>query len=249
MKIALVTGGSQGIGLACAKDLARHYRVYIAARDSAKLERACQQARSEGLDLIPLVMDVANYGSVQQGCQQIVETAGPIDVLVHAAGSSAFSVLASASDPEQWQGIIQTNLTGAYYAVREVLHSMKEGGRLVMISSVLGLRGMRNSHAYCASKHGLIGLVKSLACDLADRQITINAVCPGWVETEMGRQSMRQIAQHHQIPPELFMESEIQAVPIQRWIQSEEVAAMVSYLASEQAAAITGQAFEISGGL
>lgn len=249
MKTALVTGGSRGIGLACAKALASRYQVYIAARDRAALEQACQQAQSEGLSLTPLVMDVADHSSVQQGCQHLAQQAGQIDVLVHAAGTSAFSILDSAADPEQWQQVIQTNLSGAYYCCREALQAMGAGGRLILISSVLGLRGMRNSHAYCASKHGVIGLVKSLAQDLSERQITINAVCPGWVETEMGKQSMQQIAEHHQIPAALFIEAEIQAVPLQRWIQVEEVAAMVAYLASEQTAAITGQAFEISGGL
>ncbi len=249
MKIALVTGGSRGIGLACAKALATTYRVYIAARDATTLEQACAQAQAENLKLEAIPLDVSDLSAVEQACQQIVAAQGQIDLLVHAAGTSAFSVLSSPSDPEHWQRVLQTNLSGAYYCSREVLRSMPPAGRVIFISSVLGLRGMRNSHAYCASKHGVIGLAKSLAQDLAERSITVNAVCPGWVETEMATASMTAIAGHYRIPVKSFIEAEIQAVPIQRWIQVDEVAALVTYLASEQAAAVTGQAFEISGGL
>lgn len=248
MKVALVTGGSRGIGLACARQLLQAgHQVWIAARDPAGLQ-AAQTAEPR---LKSLQMDVSHPESVGAAFEALQQIAGPVQILVHAAGTEAFSPWEAVDDSQRWQEVIQTNLNGAYYCLRAALQQMQPTGwgRIVAISSVLGLRGMRNSHAYCASKHGLIGLIRSLAQDVLEKGITLNAVCPGWVQTEMAERSMAQIAAHYNLPAEEFITAELQAMPLQRWIKPEEVAASVNYLVSEAAGATTGQALEISGGL
>lgn len=247
-RCALVTGGSQGIGLATALCLARQgFRVWIAARSSERLAAAQQQAVAAGLSLQALQMDVSQLSSVETGFATLAQQGASPAVLVHAAGMGAFSELSQPDDPAHWQAVIQTNLTGAYYCTRLAALTMQAArwGRIVLVSSVLGLRGMRHAHAYCAAKHGLVGLARALAQDLAQDQITVNAVCPGWVETAMGKQSMSRIAGHYGLEAELFEQEELLAMPLQRWLQPVEVAELIKYLVSDSAAAINGQALEI----
>lgn len=252
-RTALVTGGSRGIGYACALFLARQgVKVFIAARHEAGLLGAQARARSESLELHPVVLDVSDLQSVEHAFEHLCHREN-LDFFVHAAGMGAFSMLNSANDPSVWQQVIRTNLDGAYYCARSALMCMGQQAesrarRLVFISSVLGLKGMANSHAYCASKHGVNGLVKALALDTAAQNITINSVCPGWVDTEMAQADFQAMSAHYRIPTDMLIAEEIQAVPIQRWIRTEEVAAMVGYLCSEAAGAVTGQCLEISGG-
>ncbi|HEY9840534.1 MAG TPA: SDR family oxidoreductase [Candidatus Obscuribacterales bacterium] len=241
----LVTGGSRGIGLATALRLAQAgHQTWIAARGEEQLQAACRSAAD--LSLTPLVMDVADPASVATGFGQL----GPgLDVLVHAAGTGAYSDLLDPEDPAIWQQVIATNLGGAYHCARAAAALMPAGSRIIFIASVLGLRGMRHSHAYCASKHGVIGLMRALAQDLMPRGITVNAICPGWVETAMARQDLAAMASRYALDPQELEAAEIAAVPLNRWIQPQEVAELVAYLASPAAAAVTGQALEISGGL
>lgn len=239
MRIA-VTGGSRGIGYAVAAHWAATAEVWIGARNPEALQQAADRlgVQAHGLDVTDAASVAAFFAAV-----------GPLDALVHAAGTSGFSDLADPADPVLFQQVIATDLTGAYLCNREALKTMASGGRVVNIASSLGLRGMRNAYAYCAAKHGLVGLTRALALDVAERGITVNAVCPGWVDTPMGHSSMARIAAHHQIDPQLFTAAELEAIPLGRWIAPEEVAAMVAYLLSPAAAAVTGQALEISGGL
>lgn len=251
-KVAFVSGGSRGIGLATALSFAQAgYQTWIAARSVSGLARACEQAKEKGLNLHALSLDIQNQPEVNAVFQEIIQSTGALDVFVHAAGSEAFSVLEDPEDPELWLRTIGVNLNGAYYCSRAAALQMQtqKSGRIIFVSSVLGLRGMRNSHAYCASKHGVLGLMRSLAQDLSGEGITVNAVCPGWVRTEMGARSMDAIAKHYRLEPEMFIDAELAAIPIKRWIEPEEIAASVMYLASEAAAALTGQALELSGGL
>lgn len=244
----LVTGGSRGIGLACALQQARSgQEVWIAARQRTGLQAACAEAEKQGLRLHSVELDVSQPQAFEALSSRHPDLRP--QALIHAAGISAYSGILDPDDPQMWQRSLDSNLNGSYYASRWALKHMKSGGRVVVINSVLGLRGMRNSHAYCAAKHGQIGLVRALAQDFIGQGITINAICPGWVDTEMGRESMRNMADYYNIPADLLTQEEIAAVPIQRWIQVDEVAAMAGYLLSERAQAVTGQAFEISGGL
>lgn len=195
---------------------------------------------------MPLVLDVCDPNSVSSAINQLPDK---LDVFVYAAGLGAYSDIRSPADPELWNQVMTTNLSGAYTCIRAALPILHSPGRVIFVSSVLGLRGMRHSHAYCAAKHGLIGLMRSLALDLAAQAITVNAICPGWVETQMAKQDMQNMADFWGLEPSEIEQAEIAAVPIGRWIQTHEVAELIGYLVSPAAAAITGQAIEINGGL
>lgn len=243
----LVTGGSRGIGLACALRLAKEgHEVFIAARGQQGLETASAHAYGQGLSLTPIAIDVADAASVAAGFARL---GSELDVLVHAAGVSANSDIAEAGDPGIWRQLLSVNLDGAYLCAREARARMSGGGRIIFVSSTLGLRGMRHSHAYCAAKHGVLGLMRALALDLIPEGITVNAICPGWVDTEMARADMAAMAERYGLEAREMEAAEIGAVPLNRWILPAEVAGLAAYLSSEASAAVTGQAIEISGGL
>ena len=238
-------GGSRGIGQASALLLAKlGYQVWVAGRSDESLGLVCAQAPER---LLPLVLDVCDPLSVSAAIKQL--DPHKLDVFVYAAGIGAYSDIRSSEDPDLWNKVIATNLNGAYTCLREALSYINSPGRIILISSVLGLRGMRHSHAYCASKHGLIGLTRALALDLAPQGITVNAICPGWVETQMAKKDMQNMASFWRLDPGEVEHAEIDAVPIGRWIQASEVAELMAYLVSPVAAALTGQAIEINGGL
>lgn len=192
-------------------------------------------------------MDVTKAGSVAAAVGQLAGAAGHVDVLVNNAGVGGGEPIAG-SDIERWKRTIDTNLTGMYLVTRGVVPLMRAGGRIVNIASVLGRFGVPGYTAYCASKHGVIGFTRALALELVEQQITVNALCPGWVDTEMAAEGMRQGAAATGRTFEDFRDRALGAVPIKRIIQPEEVAELVRFLASPAAAAITGQTYNICGG-
>jgi ketoreductase len=249
-KVALVTGGGTGIGKAIAEGLAKNgARVAIASRNLSGLETAAKELKSQSLSVLPIQMDVRRKQDIQKAVTKIVETWGSIDILVNNAGISGVSEIDDPDD-SRWYDILDTNLNGMYLITKEVLKHMPGdcGGRIINISSVLGKFGVSGYTAYCATKHGMIGFTRALALEVVDRGITVNTVCPGWVDTEMARQGINETAAILGITPEQFKEQAAAAVPIKRFLQPDEVAELVCYLASDLAKGITGQAINICGG-
>jgi NAD(P)-dependent dehydrogenase (short-subunit alcohol dehydrogenase family) len=168
-------------------------------------------------------------------------------VVVNNAGISGVTPI-DASEDRDWADIVNTNVLGAYHVTSAAVPHVPDGGRIVMMSSVLGKFGVPGYTAYCASKSALIGFTRALALELAPRRITVNALCPGWVDTEMSASGMRDIAATLNISPEEFKKQAMSRVPLGEMVAPAEVAGMVMYLASEAGKNITGQAISICGG-
>ena len=248
MRTVLVTGGGRGIGRAIARALAGPGTlVAVAARTGAQLRSTVGELETLGGRALAIEIDVADDRSVAAGIARLREASPRIDVVVNNAGIGGGEPI-QGSDIARWRRMIDVNLTGMYLVTREALGLMPDGGRIVNQSSVLGRFGVPGYTAYCASKHGVIGFTRALALELAPRQITVNALCPGWVDTDMAAEGMRQGAGATGKTFDQFRESALGAVPIKRIIQPEEVAELVRFLASPAASAITGQAYNICGG-
>ena len=248
MRVSLVTGGGRGIGRAIARVLGGPGTlVAIAGRSRSHLESAALDLESLGGRALALEMDVTDHASVVAAASKLRAAADHLDVLVNNAGMGGGEPVVG-SDVERWRRTVDTNLTGMYLVTREALPLIPDGGRIVNLSSVLGRFGVPGYTAYCASKHGVIGFTRALALELAPQRITVNALCPGWVDTEMAAQGMRQGAEATGQTFEEFRDKALGAVPIKRIIQPEEVAELVRFLASPAAAPITGQTYNICGG-
>ena len=249
-RVALVTGGGTGIGKAIGLQLAKNAaRVAIASRNRSHLDAASVEFRSLSLPVLPVQMDVRNKKDVQRAVSEVVAEWGEIHILVNNAGISG---LITTDDPDdtKWYDILDTNLNGMYLITKEVLQHMPEhqGGRVINVSSVLGKFGVPGYAAYCTTKHGMIGFTRALALEVVNRGITVNAICPGWVDTEMATQGIKQTAALQGITPEEFRAQAVAAVPIKRFLEADEVAGLVCYIASDLARGITGQAINICGG-
>ena len=249
-KIALVTGGGTGIGKAIGLQMAKNRaKVAIGSRNRSRLAGAAAELEKLGLPVLPISMDVRKKDDIQRAVDEIVSKWGAIHILVNNAGISGLSLIDDPDD-SKWFNIVDTNLNGMYLITKEVLKHMPEhdGGRVINISSVLGKFGVPGYTAYCTTKHGMIGFTRALALEVVNRGITVNAVCPGWVDTEMAVQGINETAAFQGITPEQFKAQAIAGVPIKRFLEANEIAELVCYLASDQAKGITGQAMNICGG-
>ncbi len=228
----MVTGASRGIGLACARALAQAgAKVILAARDTAKLDEAAREI--PGSTYVQL--DLASPESVKEAFAK----AGKVDILVNNAAITKDG-LALRMKKEDWDTVLATNLTGAFLAVQQVLHGMmkERWGRIINISSVVGEAGNPGQANYVASKAGLIGLTKSLAQEMGSRNITVNAVAPGFIDTDMTARLSQELK-----------DSLLGHIPLKRFGRVEDVAAAVKFLASEEAGYITGHVLNVNGGM
>ena len=247
-KVAVVTGGGRGIGKGIAQLYARHgAAVILCSRSQSCVEQTATELNKAGGRARAIPLDVRRREDFPAFADQVHREFGRVDILVNNAGISGMTPISADSD-SLWLDIIDTNVNGTYLATRHLLPLIPDGGRIINISSVLGKFGVAGYGAYCASKHGVIGLTRALAAELALRKITVNAICPGWVDTDMTRQGVTQIAASLGVRVEVFWKSAMERVPLGRSVEIEEVAALALYLASEEAAAMTGQALNICGG-
>jgi NAD(P)-dependent dehydrogenase (short-subunit alcohol dehydrogenase family) len=248
---AVVTGGGRGIGAAIAEALAaRGARLTILGRGLEALERRARElASAHGVETHARCCDVSVEGDVREAFAAARDRFGPPLVLVSNAGIGEARALAQ-TPLEMWERTLAVNLTGAFLCAREVLPAMLEArrGRIVNVASTAGLRGVNRMTAYCASKHGLIGLTRALAVETAKHGVTVNAVCPTYVETDMARQAMDNIVGKLGKTPEEARAMLVAAIPLGRLVTPEEVAAAVAWLCSPAAAAVTGVALPVAGG-
>ena len=237
MRTALVTGASRGIGRACALALASAgHRVVLAARSAEKLAEVAKEITTESF---VLEIDLADRDSIANGITRAAKDFGRIDVLVNNAGI-AKDGLAVRMKQADWEAVLSTNLSGAFYAIQQVLQGMmrERWGRIINISSVVGEMGNPGQANYVASKAGLIGLTKSLAQEVGSRNITVNAVAPGFIGTDMTSGLNEELKQKM-----------IDNTPLRRMGAPEDVAAAVRFLASDEAAFITGHVLDVNGGI
>jgi NAD(P)-dependent dehydrogenase (short-subunit alcohol dehydrogenase family) len=251
-RIAFITGGGRGIGSAIAIAFAREgANVVLAARTREQVEAVADAIQCEHLVAAqPLVCDVANHDSVTQAFAETNSKfgRGP-DILVNNAGIAVSAAFVK-TDDELWQRHLATNLTGTFYCARAALPGMLERGwgRVINIASIAGKTGAPYIAAYSASKHGVLGLTKSLALEVATKGITVNAICPGYVDTEMTSHAVENITARTGKPAAESLDLLKRMSPQNRLITAEEVAALALLLASEEGRGITGQAINIDGG-
>ncbi|MBO1435875.1 SDR family NAD(P)-dependent oxidoreductase [Meiothermus sp. CFH 77666] len=246
-KHAVVTGGGRGIGAAIAAELAQAgARLTLMGRNRSSLEARAQQMNA---DVHIETCDVTSPDKVQRAFGAAQEAFGPITILVNNAGQAESQPFAK-TDLGLWQRMLAVNLTGTFLCTQAALPGMLEAGwgRIVNIASTAGLRGYPYVSAYCAAKHGLVGLTRSLALELARKNITVNAVCPGFTETELLEASLANIVQKTGRTPDEARSELARSNPQGRLVKPSEVAQVVLWLCLPGSAALTGQAIAVAGG-
>jgi len=251
-KIALITGGGRGIGRAIAFAFASEgASVAVAARSADQVAQVASEVAGEFFTrAMPITCDVAKLDSVAQMFATL-NTAfgrGP-DILVNNAGIAESAPLAKTTD-ELWQHHLAINLSGTFYCMREALpHMIERGwGRIINIASIAGKTGAPYIAAYSASKHGVLGLTRSVALEVASKGITVNAICPGYVDTEMTTRGIENITKKTSLTEDQALDSIKKMSPQNRLVTAEEVAALALLLASEDGRGINGQAINVDGG-
>jgi 3-hydroxybutyrate dehydrogenase len=249
-RTALVTGAGRGIGRAIALDLAAAgASVVLAARTRGEIDTVAREAGGSGVKAVALPADVADPAAVRALFKDARAALGDIDILVNGAGVAPSAPLVKTTD-EQWRQAIDVNLSGAFYCLREALPSMtaRGWGRVVNVASIAGKTGTPYIAAYAASKHGLLGLTKVAALEVAARGVTVNAVCPGYVDTPMTDESVRRIVAKTGVSAADVRRRLEESSPQKRLYTAGEVSALVLFLCGDAASGINGQALSVDGG-
>jgi 3-oxoacyl-[acyl-carrier protein] reductase len=239
-RVALVTGASQGIGHACALHLARNgANVAVAARNQPKLEELVAQITEQGGKAAAFPMDVLEEDQVRSAIKSVLAHFGKVDILVNNAGITR-DQLVMRMKRSDWDAVLNTNLTSAYMCIQQVIPSMlkQRWGRIINITSVFGQIGQAGQANYAASKAGLIGLTMAIAREVASRNITSNAIAPGFIETSMTAALSEE-----------FKQNAVKQIPLGRVGTPDDVANAVAFLASEEASYITGHVLNVNGGM
>jgi 3-oxoacyl-[acyl-carrier protein] reductase len=239
-KVALVTGASQGIGRATARALAdAGAKVGVAARSADKLASLVSEIEGAGGAAVAVLMDVADAAQVKTGFQQVLSKFGRLDILVNNAAITR-DTLALRMKLEDWDAVLRTNLTGAHLCIQQALGAMlkQRSGRIINLSSVVAQTGNAGQANYVASKAGLIGLTRAIAVEVASRNITVNAVAPGFIATPMTDVLSQEIKDKMKA-----------MIPLGRFGSDKDIADAIVFLASDDASYITGQVLEVNGGL
>jgi NAD(P)-dependent dehydrogenase (short-subunit alcohol dehydrogenase family) len=249
-KTAFVTGASRGIGRAIALEFARSgANTVITARSENDLETLAAEIRALGQKALTITCDLNEPLSLDTAVTRAQSELGPIDILVNNAGITQ-GVKFTQMNPELWHRIMTVNVESAVRLMQLTLDPMatRGWGRIINVASIAAKAGLRYSAAYNASKHALLGVTRSVALDYAQKGVTVNAICPGWVLTEMAEETVQNIQQKTGRSREDAIHSLVKDVPMARMIEPPEVAALATFLASDQARGITGQGYNIDGG-
>lgn len=247
---AIVTGGGRGIGRVAALDLAgAGANVTVSARTAAEIEAVAAEIREAGSRGLAHPADVGRPENVRALFAAARTALGPVDILVNAAGVAPSALVTRTTD-EVWNSTLAINLSGSFYGLREALPEMLERGwgRVVNVASIAGKTGYPYIAAYAASKHGLLGLTKCAALEVADKGVTVNAVCPGYVDSPMTDSGVARMAQKTGRPPAEIRRHLENMSPQKRLFTSEEVSALILFLCGDAARGITGQALSLDGG-
>ncbi len=245
---AVVTGASRGIGRAIAGRLGQlGCRVAICARGEAALRQTQRELEATGSSVLAYPCDVSVADQVDRFFATVQERWQGLDILVNNAGIGGPNPL-DRGDDQRWRQLLAVNLDGVYFCSQRALGLLGENGRIINISSILGRFGVPGYTAYCTCKHGVIGFTRALALETAARKITVNAVCPGWVETRMARAGMEAGAAANNVTYQEFRQQALAEVPLQEIIDPQQVADLVAFLVSDGARNITGQAYNLCGG-
>ncbi|WP_030668709.1 SDR family NAD(P)-dependent oxidoreductase [Streptomyces rimosus] len=252
-RVALITGATSGIGLEAARALAEAgLAVFICARGQEAVELTVKELRAAGHRASGTAADVRSPESVKALVAAAVETYGRLDVLVNNAGRSGGGVTAQIGD-ELWDDVINTNLNSVFRVTREFLTqggAQERGwGRIINVASTAGKQGVVLGAPYSASKHGVVGFTKALGNELAPTGVTVNAVCPGYVETPMAQRVRQGYAAAYDTSEDAILAKFEAKIPLGRYSTPQEVAGLIGYLATDTAASITAQALNVCGGL
>ncbi|MFL5806437.1 MAG: SDR family NAD(P)-dependent oxidoreductase [Roseiflexaceae bacterium] len=247
---AVVTGAGRGIGRSIALALAAAGAdVAVSARSQAEIEGVAEQLRALGRRALAITCDVTDPAQVAQMADAAVAGLGGVDILINNAGIATSHKFLDHPD-ELWHQILAINLTGVYYVTKALVPHMvaQRAGRIITIASIAAKAGARYIAAYTASKHGVLGLTRALAAELVAYNITVNAICPGYVDTPMTDGNIANIVKRTGMSAAQVRETMEKTSPQNRLIEPEEVAALAVYLAQDSARGITGQAINVDGG-